>query len=171
MSISCFSSSPTPPPLENKQTKQKEKSGSKMSSTFCLYLLLLYSLTKGPHKRAQLWGKTKWRRENGKRVGRRGPTLPLLIRLKHTFPLCPPPREKRHPKTYLPLFGPTPPARKKKKLKKRWNFLTLSTFFFKSRVFTMVPMWASLGAGSPKATHPTIPNRTELGRVIIRTNL
>jgi hypothetical protein len=31
----------------------------------------------------------------------------------------------------------------------------------------MVPMWASLGAGSPKATHPTIPNRTELGRVII----
>lgn len=31
----------------------------------------------------------------------------------------------------------------------------------------MVPMWASLAAGSPKATHPTIPNRTELGRVII----
>jgi hypothetical protein len=64
MSISCISSSPTPPPLENKQTKQKEKSVSKMSSTFCLYLLLPYSLAKGPHKKGPIVRENK--KEEGK---------------------------------------------------------------------------------------------------------
>ncbi len=57
MSISCISSSPTPPPLENKQTKQKEKSVQKCLPPFAHTYCCPTPWQKDPTKRPNCEGK------------------------------------------------------------------------------------------------------------------